>query len=65
MGTTQVDAIKQTAREAQNAIKPKTIEIPAYNSKTRKMETREQVIRSGKEGNSFKRIVLISAFIVI
>ncbi|MCL2752162.1 MAG: cardiolipin synthase [Firmicutes bacterium] len=65
METPQIDAIKETARAAVQAAEPKTVHIPAYNARTRQTETRELVIRSGKEGNSFKRITLILSFILI
>jgi len=65
MEKTQIGAIKEKAREAEKKVKRKTMQIPSLNIETKKLGTRELVIRSGKEGNPFKRIVFIFLFILI
>ena len=61
----QIEAIKEKAKEAERNVKPMTVPTYAYNRETRKMEKKDRVIRSGKEGNSFKRIVIIMSFVGI
>jgi cardiolipin synthase len=66
MENKQINAIKQKAIEAEKARKPKTIEAPTtYDFKNHRMRTRTIVVGNGKEANSFKRIFIIAAAILL
>lgn len=56
MEKSRINQIKEEAKKAEELVKPITTKYKVYNAKTRQMETRERIIRSGKEGNSYKRI---------
>lgn len=60
-----IDKIKEDVKKEEDNKKPITSSYKVYNVKTRKMETKERIIRSGKEGNSFKRITLIASFVLL
>lgn len=61
----KIEKIKEKAKAAENEIKPLTVKRPSFNVKTRRIEYKEHTIKSGKEGNSFKRTALIMAFLGI
>ena len=59
----QIDSLKEKAKDAEKNVRLMTVPTYSFNKKTLKLEKKQRVIRSGKEGNSFKRIAIILTFI--